>query len=195
MKKAVNILFVIIFCTLLIGCSKNDTNKDNIVEISLKNLHPTLYDKNGLKISIEECEYSGIQKDDIEIMLTIKNESKETVNIDLKDASIEDVNISSLFDSEEYTPGDNVSSSYYFSGEDVSAANVNDFEKINFVLYISTENKELLTQKIVIKEKLLLKVFQTQKATMKKLRKYKMRIMQMISMNLQILHLMHITKP
>ncbi len=151
MKKAINISFIIIFSTLLIGCSKNNINKNDIIEISSKNLHPVLYDEDGLKVAVEQCEYSGNEKDDAEIMLSIKNESEKTINIDLINICIGDTNISSDFNTEKYIPGDNVSASYYFPGEEINAANLNDFKEIDCIICISIKDKELLNQKIVIK--------------------------------------------
>ena len=152
MKKLISILSIIIFSIALFGCSNNsNTNKKEIIEISSKNLHPVLYDKDGLKVAVEQCEYSGNKNDDIDIMLTIKNESKEPVNIDFSNICIEDVNISNVFDTETYAPGKDISADFYFSGEDIYTANLNNFDKIDCVFYISTKNKELLNQKITIK--------------------------------------------
>ena len=150
-KKAISISLIIIFSALLIGWSKNNINKNDIIEISSENLHPVLYDKDGLKVAVEQCEYSGNEKDDAEIMLSIKNESEKTINIDLINICIGDTNISSDFSTEKYIPGDNVSASYYFPGEEINAANLNDFKEIDCIICISIKDKELLNQKIVIK--------------------------------------------
>lgn len=140
------IITLITFCIFLIGCS----DKDDKIEISSKNLHPILYNKDGLNISVEKCEYTQGESD-LEITLNVENKTKKTISIDFTDVHIGDTTISNIFDTDPYEPGENVSSSYYFSYEDIKENNIEEFDEMNCTLSISTENKELVNSEVVIK--------------------------------------------
>lgn len=151
------LITIITLCCLLLGCSKKEnddvitTKKEStdVITISSKNPSPILYDKNGIQVSMEQCEYTE-GKTDIRITLGIKNESNNAVNIDFSNFTVDDANISSVFDVEPYKSGTNVSSCYYFSKEDLEIAKVTNFDKVNCVLTITSNDKELCNQNLII---------------------------------------------
>lgn len=132
-----------------------DTNKEiedsKTIVISDKNLHPILYDNEGLFISMENCQYTeGLS--DLRIELYIKNLSKEIVEIKFKNITINDADFY-IDNHNPFKVGTNVYSNYYIWGDDLNVANVANFEEFNCDLecYSVTNNEIIFTKKLVIK--------------------------------------------
>lgn len=130
--------------------SKESNNNTGPVTISSRNLHPALYEADGLYVAMEGCEYTeGLS--DLRITLSVKNESNNIIGIDFTDIKIGDAQFELMFDSTSYEVGTSVSSNFYVSGDDINAADAAGFDKMNCNLKINTlEGETIFSKELVI---------------------------------------------
>lgn len=130
--------------------SKESNNNTGPVTISSKNLHPALYEADGLYVAMEGCEYTeGVS--DLRITLAVKNESNNIIGIDFTDIKIGDAQFELMFDSISYEVGSSVTSNFYVSGDDINAADVAGFDKMICNLKINIlEGENIFSKELVI---------------------------------------------
>ena len=141
MKKIKLIIILISVLICITGCQNK---KEDVIIANSKNLHPTIFDENKIKVTLEECEYTE-NESNVMITLNIKNSSKNTIKVSLDDIKISDAQFSEMFgDPTSIEPKSAYDSSFYVDGEDIKKSKVSDFKKISCIVQIN-DNKKVLS--------------------------------------------------
>jgi len=113
------------------------TEKDGVngtLKVSKKNLHPEIYNKDGLEVVFGECYYAG-NGADFKIILEINNKTDSSIFINMDNIQINGATFKSMFDNSELDPGMKVISCYYVSGDDLVKSEIGDLETVSLRFY------------------------------------------------------------
>lgn len=132
--------------------SATENTTKSVLVVSSKNLQPILY-STGEEIGVRmgDCEY--IAGGDLYITLDVQNMSSDTIYAGFDDLYIGDTSLSMEFENiRTYKPGDDVMAGYLISSEQLSQANITDFDKLNcqFVVRKGAGKETLLAQDVVV---------------------------------------------
>ena len=125
-------------------------NSDKTIEISRKNLQPTIVANDKYDIDVMECTYNKGETDPY-ISLSVENATKQLMIIDMEDVKVDDSSVKPLFEGEE----DPVYAGEWYTGlylslENLQAAGVEDFKDVYFTMVVKVGDKEELRQKVHI---------------------------------------------
>lgn len=150
MKRKIALVLSLLLGILVFNCSLVlANNTEEVCVISSENLSPILYDKDGLNVTFNKCEYT-LNESDILITLDVDNNTDSVITFGFKDVEVDNLELP-IYDAniEEYDDG-RCALNFSISLDDLKAGGVSNFSDVVATLYGKKNGEEIFFQKIKI---------------------------------------------
>lgn len=154
MKKIISMLLLVSLSVLVAGCAIK--SEESTITVSNKNLQPTIYNGNGVVLSVDECTYTE-GASDIEIDFDIDNESSHMIRTEIYDGVVDDCQVRFGYSKSPIKANNSVSSRARVDLDTLLKGNVEDFKKLSFSIRLIDENDNVLCDEHI---KILREVFE-----------------------------------